>query len=455
MTEIQQAFLELGESFLGWLLMSIGSFAVLGKLHRGNRWMAWIPGLRYVAIGQSVDMLKEGVFCGIMELVLNISSLFGDLQSVSQSKLTIVMLLAQVVLIVLLYVYRIRLFVRLVTVFGQRKRWIWLWILVDWLPMMIFGFGKKYQPVETDFTEDWEAGTAPAELAGTDQVHQRQMQMSGLSLDLRERTAKDFGKKRYLLKDIALDIPNGSLVLLLGGSGAGKTTLVNAIIGYEKADATVILNGSDVYKDYATMKYRIGFVPQKNLIRGNDTVQRTVGDAALLRLPKDVDGKERKGKTQEVMDLLGLSAGADGLVSKKSGGQLRRISIAMELVTDPELFVLDEPDSGLDGVIAREIFTKLRAIADEGKIVIVITHTPDRVVDLFDKVIVLARDSGRVGRLAFYGSPQEAREFFGKDTMEGVVMSVNRKEEGGDGLADEYIERYAQLVAAEEGGKAS
>ena len=89
---------------------------------------------------------------------------------------------------------------------------------------------------------------------------------------------------------------------------------------------------------------------------------------------------------------------------------------------------------------------------DEGKIVIVITHTPDRVIDMFDKVIVLGRDSGRCGRLAFYGSPQEAREFFGKDTMEGIVMSVNRKEEGGDGLADHFIERYAQLAAAAEGG---
>ena len=128
----------------------------------------------------------------------------------------------------------------------------------------------------------------------------------------------------------------------------------------------------------------------------------------------------------------------------------------MELVSDPELFVLDEPDSGLDGVIARELFTKLRGIADEGKIVIAITHTPDRVIDLFDKVIVLARDSGRVGRLAFYGTPQEAREFFGKDSMEGIVMSVNRKEEGGEGMADYYIERYARLhPAAEEEGAVS
>ena len=195
------------------------------------------------------------------------------------------------------------------------------------------------------------------------------------------------------------------------------------------------------------MKYRIGFVPQQNLIRMSDTVERTVGDSAKLRLPKNVSYKDRRTRVEEMMDLLGLTAGKEGLVAKKSGGQLRRISIAQELVSDPELFILDEPDSGLDGVIAREIFTKLRGIADEGKIVIVITHTPDRVIDLFDKVIVLGRDSGRVGRLAFYGTPDEAREFFGKDSMEGIVMCVNRQEEGGEGMADYYIAKYAELTA--------
>ena len=149
------------------------------------------------------------------------------------------------------------------------------------------------------------------------------------------------------------------------------------------------------------------------------------------------------------MDLMGLTAGSRGLVGKKTGGMLRRISIAMELVSDPELFVLDEPDSGLDGVIARELFTQLRTIADTGKIVLVITHTPDRVIDLFDKVIVLARDSGRCGRLAFYGSPEEARSFFERDSMEGVVLRVNSKDAGGEGLADEYIERYARLQSGE------
>ena len=131
----------------------------------------------------------------------------------------------------------------------------------------------------------------------------------GLSAHLRERTVKDFGKKRCLLKDISLNIPPNSLVLLLGGSGAGKTTLINALIGYEQADATVLLNGVNVYKEYDRVKHKIGFVPLQNLIRGKDTVIRTVSDAAEMRLPTSISTEQRKQLIKEDMDLLGLSAG--------------------------------------------------------------------------------------------------------------------------------------------------
>ena len=94
--------------------------------------------------------------------------------------------------------------------------------------------------------------------------------------------------------------------------------------------------------------------------------------------------------------------------------------------------------------MARELFEQLRQIADQGKIIIVITHTPDRVIDLFDDVIVLAKDTNRTGRLAYYGPIGEARTFFGKDRMEEIVKSINREEEGGDGRADEFILKYAE-----------
>ena len=148
------------------------------------------------------------------------------------------------------------------------------------------------------------------------------------------------------------------------------------------------------------------------------------------------------------MRIFGLTPVRGNLVEKLSGGQKKRLSIALEFISNPSLFILDEPDSGLDGVMARELMEQLRLIADQGKIVIVITHTPDRVIDLFDDVIVLAKDSNRTGRLAFFGSIEEARNFFGKQTMEQIVMTINRQEEGGEGRADEFIAKYAEVQHA-------
>ena len=193
------------------------------------------------------------------------------------------------------------------------------------------------------------------------------------------------------------------------------------------------------------MQYDIGFVPQADLMRGSDSVIRTLLDAAMLRLPKNLSADQRRARVDEVMEIFGLSPVQNNLVSKLSGGQRKRLSIAMEFISNPSLFILDEPDSGLDGVMARELFEQLRQIADQGKIIIVITHTPDRVIDLFDDVIVLAKDANRTGRLAYFGPIEEAKTFFGKEHMEEIVKSVNRTEEGGEGRADEFILKYAEV----------
>lgn len=436
---------------LSWALLSAGVWKILVKCGKPG-WPALIPGYRYYKLAECTGNEADGAIVFMLEIASRLFSIMTNLYPEKSNAVYFLALLIATMTIIQL-VLQIRIAGRLCFVFAVKRYWVVLWALLPGIAAMIWGFSSKFKPVRLGVNPDKArfAGTKPAPIQAAVDEHPTE---EGLTIHLKARTANDFSKKRYLLKDINLTIPPGSLVLLLGGSGSGKTTLVNAIIGYEPADAYINLNGKDIYKEYDEMKYRIGFVPQQELLRDCDTVIRTLQDAAALRLPVQVGKVEMEEKIDNVMDVLGIGAGKEGLVSKKSGGQKKRISIGMELISDPDLFILDEPDSGLDGVIARELFERLREIADQGKIVIAITHTPDRVIDLFDKVIVLARDSGRVGRLAFYGTPDEARKFFGKDTMENVVMAVNEKSAGGEGRADEFIEKYA-LATAQKGEQVS
>ena len=426
-------------------LLTAGLGGILVKL--GEKWWkCLIPGYRYYAISKKVNRARAGYVLMILEFVATgtyFASIVFDV--FEMTRVADILEVGALVLEVFQIVYAIRIFFGLCLCFKKSRHWTWLWVFCRPVAALIFGFLPNFKPVteaEESADETELAGTDPASIP-TEWVEKETSE--GLYINIIDRSVKNGDTKRYLLKNISLSIPKGEMVLLLGGSGSGKTTFVNAITGYEKANAKILLDGEDLYAEYGKMKHRLGFVPQAELIRLNDTVEQTLLDAARLRLPVNMGHEAKHEKVQEVMDLLGLDAGKKGLVGKKSGGMKKRISIGTELIGDPELFVLDEPDSGLDGIIARELFETLHKIAKEGKIVIVITHTPDRVVDLFDKVIVLARDSGRCGRLAFYGSPDEARAFFDKPTMEKVVQTINKKEEGGEGRADEFIARFAEL----------
>ena len=427
---------------LSYLMISIGYWNIFNKCGVKKRW-AFIPIAREYHIGLSADRENDGRTYAIVSAFYYIIYVSGYLVA-DNVKALLLLTIPYVGLYVTLNIYRVKLYLGLTKVFNRKKRWVWLFFFFESIVVLIWGFSKKFTPSKkvVDYSRNESAKELGEEFAP---------KKDALTVNINKRTVIDFFKKKTLLKDIHMNIPKGHMVLLLGGSGAGKSTYLNAVTGYEKADAKIYLDKADIYQEYSKMKYDIGFVPQQDLMRGNDTVFMTLSDAALLRLPVEMSIMERENRIAYVLELFGLTAVQNNLVEKLSGGQRKRLSIAIEFISDPTLFILDEPDSGLDGVVARKLFEKLREIADEGKIVIVITHTPDRVIDLFDDVIVLAKDATRTGRLAYYGSVEEAYSFFGKTTMEEILLSINQKDEGGEGRADEFIEKYADCMKGKVG----
>lgn len=399
-------------------------------------WMALIPGWREYVLARCASREDEGRVLFIACLGYLAFTVADDFMPATAS-LNAFQTLLFLIFSFFRIIYRIRISIGLTKVFGRKKRWAILWSLVGSLTAAIWGFNPHFQP-------EWRESDIRQEVDSYFSGTRSEIMENGLTVNLEKRTAREFLTVKTLLRDIHMGIEPGHMVLLLGGSGAGKTTLLNAVNGYEKADAEVFLNGGNVYSEYKQMQYEIGFVPQQDLTRFEDTVLFTLRDAAMLRLPVEFSAADREARVQDVMNTFGLTAVKDSLVGKLSGGQRKRLSIAMEFLSNPSLFILDEPDSGLDGVMARELMEELRKIADSGKIVIVITHTPDRVIDLFDDLIVLAKDASGTGRLAWFGPVDKARTFFGCPEMEQIVLRVNRKDEGGEGRADEFIRRYSE-----------
>ena len=401
-------------------------------------WWALVPWYREYQLGKCAGKEPEGRAIAVTAFFVSVIDFAGLF--VKNEYVILLFGVFAFMAVIINVVYSIQVYTGLIDVYNVRKRWLWLWIFAEPIPALIWGFSKKYQP-------SWKAGEFRDNAVSHVQGGEIADMGEGLTVNLNKReVAEGLFHKKQLLKDIHMNIKPGRLVMLLGGSGAGKTTYVNAINGYEKADAKVMLNGRDVYKEYSKMQFECGFVPQSDLMRGKDTVQHTLMDYAALRLPSDFTLQDRKDRVEEALKLFGLGPVRNSMVSQLSGGQRKRLSIAMEFLSNPTLLILDEPDSGVDGVMAKELFKQMRKVADTGRIVIAITHTPDRVVDMFDDVIILAKDSDRTGRLAFYGTVDECRKFFGKERMEDVVKTINRPEEGGDGRADEFIIKYAQEV---------
>ncbi|MCC3773123.1 ATP-binding cassette domain-containing protein, partial [Streptomyces sp. UNOC14_S4] len=232
-----------------------------------------------------------------------------------------------------------------------------------------------------------------------------------VSLDVQDLIVHVDAGRKTLLDDVSFPVRARSLLGVVGPSGAGKSTLLNALTGLRPADSgTVLYDGRDLYHDYAELRARIGLVPQEDILHTQLTVRRALGYAAELRFPGDTAKAERRARVDEVIGELGLGQRADQPIHSLSGGQRKRVSVALELLTKPSLLFLDEPTSGLDPGMDRSVMTMLRGLADGGRTVIVVTHSVLS-LDLCDRLLVLAPG----GRTAFYGPPAETLPFFGFD----------------------------------------
>jgi ABC-type multidrug transport system ATPase subunit len=245
---------------------------------------------------------------------------------------------------------------------------------------------------------------------------------AGAARDARgvEISATDLWRKvkggRLILHGVSFTAPAGELVAVVGGSGAGKTTLLEALAGVWPADrGAVRFDGVDLYGNLDGFRRLLGYVPQDDIIHLELPLERTLRYAATLRLPESHSTAEVDAAVDGALAALDLSERASVRVGALSGGQRKRASIAVELLTSPDVFFLDEPTSGLDPASSGELLRLLRGLADAGSTVLFTTHS---VQDLArcDRLVFLARD----GNLAFCGTVTEALDYFEVDHVEKI-----------------------------------
>ncbi len=241
-----------------------------------------------------------------------------------------------------------------------------------------------------------------------------------VSFEARELKVEVQGGK-ILLDDVSFPIEERFLVAVIGPSGAGKSTLLNALTGMRPADTgTVLYDNRDLYKDYAELRHRIGLVPQKDIMHTQLTPRTALGYAAELRFPGDTHKAERTRRVEEVLAELSLTHRADLRAENLSGGQLKRVNVALELLTRPSLLFLDEPTSGLDPGLDAQVMEQMRDLAHDGRTIIVVTHSVEN-LNTCDRLLVLVPG----GRIAYYGPPQDGLKYFGKPRWADVFRAFD------------------------------
>ena len=264
-----------------------------------------------------------------------------------------------------------------------------------------------------------------------------------------------------LLNNISIAIPPRKFVALVGGSGAGKSTLMDALNGLRPAQqGKVFYNGQDYYRNVSAFCTLLGYVPQNDIVHNDLTVERALYYAARFRLPSDFTDEQIEQRIKDVLEDVEMTARRTLLIKKLSGGQRKRVSIALELLANPGIFFLDEPTSGLDPGLDRKMMYLLRKLADGGHTIVLVTHATNN-INVCDYVCFLAQG----GRLAYFGPPDGAKSYFGKADFAEIYTSLEPTDENPNipeeaeakfKLSKEYQEYIAEpLKAVSDGASGS
>lgn len=220
-----------------------------------------------------------------------------------------------------------------------------------------------------------------------------------------------------ILSHISATLYPGELCALLGPSGAGKSTFIKVLLGLRETSGGAVRLGDAPVKDAGP----IGYVPQDDALHRTLSVEKELLYAARLRLP-DSDDDARRARVEEVLRQVGLEERRGLPIGRLSGGQRKRVSVALELLTSPDLLILDEPTSGLDPGLEARMMSLFQTVAKSGRCVLVATHAMES-LDLCDALLLLVR-----GHVAFFGRPADALTFFDVGRYAEMFRALERRD---------------------------
>lgn len=231
-------------------------------------------------------------------------------------------------------------------------------------------------------------------------------------------------RKVTLVNDVSFRIEAGSFVAIVGGSGAGKSTVLDCINGIRPATGgKIYYDTNDYYENINSYKGVIGCVPQRDVMHDDLTVEDALYFTALLRMRSSMKKNEVMEWVYKAIEDVKLQGRETLKISSLSGGQKKRVSIAMELLSDPKVIFLDEPTSGLSPDLDLEMMDLLKELSKKGRTIVVVTHAMEN-LDKCDKVAFL----GCGGRLCYYGKQAEVFRYFNKKSYSRIFASLTDEE---------------------------